>query len=132
MTAYVERPNKQAEGVLAAYGSYRSGYVFYVKNNRLLFEYNFTGKITRIESIEELPTGVAQLRLEFQKNGAIALFANDKKIGEGKIPQLLPFLISWEGFDIGRDSLSPVSLNYQDKGEFAFSGKLEKVVLEIK
>ena len=39
---------------------------------------------------------------------------------------------TWEGFDVGRDSLSPVSLRYEDKGEFAFTGKLQKVVLEIK
>ncbi len=134
MTAYVERPNKQAEGVLAAYGSYRSGYVFYVKNNRLVFEYNFVGNITKIESTEELPTGASVVRFDFLKGNPAsgALFVSNKKIGEGAIPKTLPFLISWEGFDIGRDSLSPVSLNYPDKGEFAFSGKLEKVVLEIK
>lgn len=132
MTAHVERATKQAEGVLAAYGSYRSGYVFYVQNNRLVFEYNFVGNFTRIESTEELPTGAAQLRLEFQRNGAVALFVNDKPVGTGTIPRQLPFLLSWEGFDIGRDSLSPVSLRYEDKGEFAFSGKLQKVVVEIK
>ena len=50
----------------------------------------------------------------------------NEKIGVGAIPKTLPFLISWEGFDIGRDSLSPMSLNYQDMGEVAFSGKLER------
>ena len=132
ITAYVERSTKQAEGVLAAYGSYRSGYVFYVQNNRLVFEYNFVGKLTRIESSEELPTGASVLRLEFQKTGAVALFVNDQQVGAGVIPRTLPFLISWEGFDIGRDSLSPVSLRYEDKGEFPFTGKLQKVVVEIK
>ncbi len=57
---------------------------------------------------------------------------NDKQVGAGIIPRPLPFLISWEGFDIGRDSLSPVSLRYEDKGEFPFMGKLNKVLLEIK
>ena len=97
-----------------------------------MFEYNFVGKLTRIESSEALPTGASTLRLEFQKNGAVALLVNDKQVATGMIPRTLPFVISWEGFDIGRDSLSPVSLNYQDKGEFPFTGKLNKVVLEIK
>lgn len=60
------------------------------------------------------------------------LFVNDKQVGAGMIPRTLPFLISWEGFDIGCDSLSPVSLRYEDKGEFPFTGKLNKVVLEIR
>ncbi len=136
LTAHVERRSKQDEGALAAYGSYRSGYVFYVKNNRLVFEYNFIGKFTRIESAEELPLGEASLRFEFQKGtglqGTGALFVNDRKVGEAVIPRTLPLLISWEGFDVGRDSLSPVSDSYRDKGEFAFSGTLKKLTVEIK
>ncbi len=133
ITAHVERADKTAEGVLAAFGSYRSGYTFYVKNNRLVYEYNFIGKFTKIESSEEIPTGVTALRFEFQKEKGIgALFINDRKVAEAAIPRTLPFLISWEGFDVGRDSLSPVTPSYADKGEFVFSGKLNKVELEIK
>ena len=136
IAAEVERADKSREGVIAAYGSLRSGYVFYVQNNRLVFEYNFAGKFTKIESSEELPAGASTLRFEFQKGAGLqgtgVLFVNGKKIGEGAIPRTFPFLISWEGFDVGRDSLSPVSDSYQGKGEFPFSGTLKKVVLEIK
>jgi arylsulfatase len=136
ITAEVERKDKNSEGVIAAFGSLRSGYVFYIKNNRLVFEYNFIGKLTKIESSEELPLGAATLRFEFQKGAGLQgtgiLYINDRKVGEAVIPRTLPFLISWEGFDVGRDSLSPVSDSYSDKGEFAFSGMLRKVVLEIR
>ncbi len=134
ITAEVERRGKQAEGVLVAYGSYRSGYTFYVLNNRLVYEYNFAGQFTRIESSEDVPVGASTLRFEFQKGapGTGLLFINDKQVGSAPIPRTLPLLISWEGFDVGRDSLSPVSERYRDKGEFRFSGTLKQVILEIK
>ncbi|MFN0122353.1 MAG: arylsulfatase, partial [Blastocatellia bacterium] len=133
LTATVERPSRDAEGVIAAYGGHRSGYVFYVKNNRLVFEYNFIGNVTRVESAGELPVGASTLRLLFQKGtpATARLYVNDNKVGEGAIPRTLPLMFSWEGFDIGRDSLSPVSDSYAYRGEFAFSGTLAKVVLEI-
>jgi arylsulfatase A-like enzyme len=136
LTAEVERADRSQEGVLAAYGSLRSGYVWYVRNNRLVFEYNFAGKFTKIESSEELPAGAATLRFAFQKGAGVqgtgVLFVNDRNVGEALIPRTFPFLISWEGFDVGRDSLSPVTDSYQGQGEFAFNGTLRKLVLEIR
>lgn len=103
MTADVERPDTNSEGVLVAYGSSRSGYVLYVKNNRLVYEYNFAGTVTRIESREELPAGASALRFEYQKGAGAAgtgvLSVNGRTIGEGAIPRTLPLLISWEGLN---------------------------------
>ncbi|MCX2828586.1 MULTISPECIES: hypothetical protein [Bacillus] len=46
------------------------------------------------------------------------------------MPRTLPFLISAEGLDIGRDRLTAVSSNYPVP-EFQFSGQIERVVIEL-
>lgn len=45
------------------------------------------------------------------------------------MPQVLPHFFGWQGLDVGRDTLSPSSPSYD--GEFAFTGKLEKVVFDV-
>jgi arylsulfatase len=37
-----------------------------------------------------------------------------------------------EPFEIGRDSISPVSPDYKGKGDFAFTGKIEQITFEAK
>jgi arylsulfatase len=46
------------------------------------------------------------------------------------MPRTLPFVISVEGMDIGRDRLTSVSANYPVP-EFPFSGQIEKVIIEL-
>jgi hypothetical protein len=41
-------------------------------------------------------------------------------------------MISFEGLDVGRDGLSPVSESYRDKGEFPFRGQIDAVVFDLK
>jgi arylsulfatase len=36
-----------------------------------------------------------------------------------------------EPFEIGRDSITPVSPDYRGKGVFPFNGKIEKVVFSL-
>jgi len=36
-----------------------------------------------------------------------------------------------EPFEIGRDSISPVSPDYKSKGEFPFTGTIEKIGFEV-
>ena len=56
--------------------------------------------------------------------------ANGKKVGEGKIPKTVPLQFSLgEGVDVGMDSGSAVDFSY--KLPFAFTGKIEKVVVEL-
>lgn len=82
-----------------------------------------------------MPAGPATLRLEFtttgDNQGTAALFINGKKVGEGAIPRTVPgsFGLS-EGMTAGRDPSTPATENYQSP--FAFTGKLKKVVMELK
>jgi len=132
----VVRENVSQEGVLVAHGYHGSGYTFYIQDNHLVFEYNYVGTIYRIQSQETIPGGKNLLSFEFIKTedyqGIGALYINNKKVGEGPIPKTMPGRVSREGLDVGKDGRAPVSPNYSDNEGFSFTGKIEKVTVELK
>ncbi|MFI0777654.1 arylsulfatase [Streptomyces sp. NPDC021212] len=133
ITAYVDRAAASDEGVLVSLGNISSGYVLYVKDNRLVYEYNFLGTRYTVTSTEELPTGPAELAFEFVKTGDMRgvghLYVSGRPVGTEDIPRVLPHFLGWQGLDVGRDTLSPSSAGYD--GEFAFTGGFEKVVFTV-
>lgn len=135
ITASVERRNPGDDGVLIAYGGVTSGYVLYVKDNRLVHEYNAAGTVHKLVSEGDLPVGPAELRFEFEKTGPLQglgrLYVDGKRVGEAPIPRTLGTMISFEGLDVGRDSYTPVTWSYEDRGEFPFAGTLRSVVVEL-
>ena len=56
------------------------------------------------------------------------LFVNGKLVGEGPVGMSM-FRHGIEPFDVGRDSISPVSPDYKAKGAFAFTGTIEKITI---
>jgi arylsulfatase A-like enzyme len=134
ITVPVTRPEASTEGVLVALGDEFGGYTLYVKDNRLVYEYNNLGTLHRIVSETELPVGAARLRFEFRSSGFCAgigtLYIDEQAVGQSAIKTAL-VLLSFEGLDIGRDTLSPASKSYADKGDFAFTGQIESVTFEI-
>ena len=65
------------------------------------------------------------------KGGTVTLTANGKKVAEGRLARTVPNKLSiCEGLDIGMDNGSPVDFTY--KMPFAFTGKIEKVTIELK
>ncbi|WP_228548269.1 arylsulfatase [Sporosarcina obsidiansis] len=135
ITVPVDMKNSGDEGVLVAHGNHSSGYVFYVKNKLLVYEYNYFGTYFRLKSEIEVPLGKSVLSFRFKKTGVNAgigmLYINDVKAGEIEMPKTIPYRISFEGLDVGRDGLSPISPSYHKKGDFSFTGKIEKVVFDL-
>lgn len=131
ITVPIERPSKDSEGVLIAHGNQYSGYTLYIQNNRLFYEYNYVGTVYKIESNLEVPVGKSTVHYDFSKTGLLqgkgSLFIDNHQVGEVDLPRTLPFFISVEGLDVGRDAYLPVSKNYADMGDFAFSGNFQKV-----
>lgn len=64
------------------------------------------------------------------KPANVKLFVNGKETGSGQIGKTVPFRYSVEPFDIGRDTVSAVSKDYQTP--FAFNGRIEQVTIETK
>jgi arylsulfatase len=61
----------------------------------------------------------------------VTLTVNGAKVAEGQLPKTIPLQISLgEGMDIGMDVGSPVDFTY--KLPFPFTGKIEKVTIDLK
>jgi arylsulfatase A-like enzyme len=138
ITAEVEVDEGGGDGVLAAIGGVTSGWSLYVKDGKPTFYYNFFEvDHARIQSSESLTKGKSSVRVEFTPVGPgpgkpadITLSVNGKETGSGRIRKTVPFRYSVEPFDIGRDTVSAVSKDYQVP--FAFNGRIEQVTIETK
>lgn len=137
ITAEINREKNNIEGVLVAHGDHISGYTLYVKNSRVIYEYNHLGNVYKIVSNEKVPVGDSTIIFTFEKTGENqgkgSLTINGKKAGEVDMPQTFwATIIAEEGLDVGRDLLSPVSPNYGKGKNFEFSGKIYKVQYDLK
>jgi arylsulfatase len=135
LTAHVNRAGADSEGVLLSVGDSSAGYVFYVKDNHLVFDNNNLSSHQVLKSSAEVPTGESALRFQFTPGllfgGTGELFINDQKVGETALT-ILPIITGFGALEVGRNSLSPVSQDYAGKGAFAFpDGQLLKVIVQI-
>lgn len=152
ISADITRQTEQQQGVIVAQGDQFSGYTLYVQDNHLVYERNTGADTLRLVASEPLPTGHVQIQARFEKvstaltvakglfsegwnfnrlsvlKGTLSLWQNGQSVGEMFIEQ--PFLVGWEGLDVGRDTGSPVSPHYQPP--FAFSGNLQSVDYQLR
>ncbi|MFX0135742.1 MAG: arylsulfatase [Candidatus Hodarchaeota archaeon] len=131
MTADIQRLNETDEGVLLALGTQNSGISWYIKDNHLVFDYNFFTDHHIVRSDRVLPTGDFKVGVQFIREGRkghILLFINDEKCGTITVPQIMG-MISSIGIDIGKDILSAVSSEY--KVPFEFPGTIKKIHVDV-
>ena len=140
ITAEINIPDKGGDGVLVAEGGSGGGFALYIKDGKLVYEYNFFDEDRYIvTSTEKVPVGKSTLKMDFiyegkegemAKGGDIMLYANGNKIGEGKMDKSIPGRFGIDTFGIGVDTGSPVSKDYSPP--FAFAGDILKVEIELK
>jgi arylsulfatase A-like enzyme len=138
VTADLDLPQSGASGVILAQGGVHAGWSFYVKDGMPKYAYNYLGAVTTIASQERLPGGRVTIRYEFAYDGGKpgsggtgALFINGKKVASGRIEHTIPFLFGVETADVGMDLYTPVTADYK-KGDNKFTGKINKVTVELK
>ena len=135
MSAELNIPQGGAEGVVTCAGAFSAGWSLYVKGGKPVFRYTFfdVADVT-INGTESLPEGKATLKTEFTPDGSKAgggtlkLFVNGKPAGEGQLKRSA-FRHGLEPFEVGRDSITPVSPDY--KTPFAFTGTIEKITFAL-
>jgi arylsulfatase len=135
ITAELNIPKGGAEGVVTCAGAFSAGWSLYVKGGKPVFRYTFfdLADVT-IPGTESLPEGKVTLRTEFTPDGGkegagtLKLLVNGKPAGEGKVKRSI-FRHGLEPFEVGRDSITPISPDY--KGTFAFTGTIEKITFEL-
>src|SRR5262249_41599415 len=137
IVATIEMPKQGGDGVLVAAGGLVAGYALYIKGRRPVYEYNwFSQARYKVTSSQPLSEGPTTIRVEFVSDGGvgrggkIALYVNEKKVGEGRVDKTVPGRFSAdETFDIGMDTGSPVSTDY--KSPNAFTGKIKLVTFDL-
>ncbi|MGB5322631.1 sulfatase-like hydrolase/transferase [Lutimonas sp.] len=140
ITAEINIPANGGDGVLVAEGGSGGGFALYIKDGKLVYEYNFFDEDRYIvTSTEKIPVGKSTVQMEFiyegeegemAKGGHINLFANGNKIGEGKMDKSIPGRFGIDTFGIGEDTGSPVSKDYSPP--FVFAGNILKVDIDLK
>jgi hypothetical protein len=136
ITADVVIPKKGTEGVLLAMGGGTGGYVLYIKDRKLVYEYNYFGYERYIVKSKKLPTGKVKLKMDFKydgggagKGGDVTLYVNGKKSGKGRIKKTIPARYSMDTMDVGMDLQAAVSDEY--KPPFKFTGTIKKVTIDL-
>jgi arylsulfatase A-like enzyme len=122
VTAEVTLADDHGSGVVMAQGGAFGGWSLYFRDGRLVYGYNLLGlQRTKIAADVPVPAGTHQVRMEFAydggglaKGGTVSLYVDGAKVGEGRLEATVPLVFSGdETADIGRDTASPVSDDYQ-------------------
>lgn len=120
-------------------GGASGGVTVYMDKGHLGYEYNMLiierttsmseGKLEagkhKIEVIETIPKLGGPAKVELKVDGKVV----SKTMVKRTVPAA--FTAS-ETFDVGVDLGSPVSLDYFDRAPFRFTGKIEKLTVELK
>jgi arylsulfatase len=141
ITAELTVPEKGCEGVIACAGGSSGGWSLYVRDGKLTYHYNLADfEHQTVQAKDPLPSGKVAVKLEYTSKGlkpggtlntgaTVKLFVNGQPAGQGAVGTAM-MRHGIEPFEVGRDSISPVSPDYKGKGDFAFTGKIEKITFE--
>jgi hypothetical protein len=105
------------------------------KDGYLNYELNcFEVQRTKIKSQAKLAAGETKIEIllvpgtgKLVVPGDVSIKVNGQAVGKGTVPNLANLLFSTEGFEVGRDEHSPISLDYFDQGEFEFNGTIHNM-----
>ena len=125
--------------MLACCGGESAGFTFFIKDARLHWEHNWFKKSRyRVSSKDKIPAGKRILSAEITVDkenavgggGKVTLRMGEKVIGEGRFAKQVPFRFTvQESFDIGCDTVTPVSDQYETP--FRFTGQIDRVVVDV-
>jgi len=139
ITADVEVPDGNANGMIVTHGGLEGGYGLYLRDGKPTFVYNFLSiERTTFAAEKALPKGKTTIVVDFKydgggmgRGGTVTLSANGKALAEGRLERSIPVQFSLgEGLDLGMDVGSPIDFTY--KLPFAFTGKIEKVNITLR
>ena len=143
ITADVELPKTNVNGVILAEGGSSGGFTLYLENGVPVYEYNFFGQsYYRVAGNTPLAAGKNTVVVDYQqaehkandpKGGIAKISVNGKVVATGNIDKVVPARFSaTETFDVGTDLGSTVSRKYESKAPFAFNGTINQVTVDLK
>jgi arylsulfatase len=138
ITAEVE-VKEGSSGMIVTQGGLFGGTALYFDKGRPVFHYNFVDVAHyEVAAKDPLAPGQHTIRFEFAydgggmgKGGTGTLSVDDREIARGRIERTIPIRVTLdESLDVGEDTGTPVNLGYDVP--FKFTGKLNKLVIELK
>ncbi|MFV0260798.1 MAG: arylsulfatase [Acidimicrobiales bacterium] len=139
LAAEIEIPEDGAEGVLICCGGHSGGYTLFLKDGKLHWEHNWFNETRYLVSSDQtLEPGpqVVSAEIEVDKpgtlgtGGTVTLRRNLDVIGRGTFDKQVPVRFTvQESFDVGCDTVTPVSTQYTSP--FAFTGTLVRVMVDV-
>jgi Sulfatase len=139
VTAEIEVPSGETNGVIIAQGGRFGGWALYTNAGKLKFVYNVLGIYQfPVEAERPIPKGAHQVRMEFAydggglaKGGDVTLYHDGEPVGTGRVGATQAMLFSAdETTDIGYESGTTVTTDYTP-GTSRFSGKIKWVQLDL-
>ncbi len=140
ITAEVTIPEGGASGVILCQAGHFGGWSLYLKEGKPVYTYNYLGLMHfDVASTKAVPAGKATIRFEFAYDGGLGkggmgtIIVNGEKVAEGRIEHTQPMCFSAdEGADVGEDGETPVAGDYGIPAPYKFTGKINKVTVELK
>ena len=138
ITAEIEVPNQNTEGMLVTQGGRFGGYGFYLLSGKPVFTWNYLNlNRTRWEGKKLLPgkhTLVFHFNYQgdnFGQGGEGRLIVDGKEVDRKKMQRTIPFMLQWgETFNVGSDTGTPVDdQDYQVP--FDFCGQINQLTIEL-
>jgi N-sulphoglucosamine sulphohydrolase, C-terminal len=138
VTAEVVTSDGPVSGTILAQGGAIGGWSLYTTDGHAKFAYNLLGIQTfTTEATRDIPPGKHQVRAEFAydgggfaKGGAVTLYYDGEKVGEGRVGATQPFVFSAdEGVDVGCETGTTVAAECTAEGS-RFTGQINWVELK--
>lgn len=125
-------------GVIACQGSSTCGYSLYLHHGRPVFFYNaIRPHVSRVEGRDRLSPGrhsiSVELRLDAPTPGSgatILLDVDGDRVACGRIDRTLRTLLNQNGFNVGQDTVSPISPDYTLE-ESALAAEFSHVTFQL-
>jgi len=139
LTAQIVVPAGGAQGTIVAMGGGYGGWGLLMEKGTARFVYNLFGvKVFATDATKPLAAGEHQVRAEFAyaggglaKGGAVTLYYDGEKVGEGQVAVTEPVIFSaTEGLDIGHELGTPVTPNAKAE-DTVFNGEIKWVELSV-
>jgi arylsulfatase len=142
VTADVELPAADANGVVITQGGRFGGWGLLLIDGKPEFDYAFSNQKQhkyRVASKDKLAPGKHMIKFDFKydgpgygRGGTGTLSVDGKEVAQGKIERTIPVRFSLdETLDVGMDTGTPVVEDYVKKMPFRLTGVLRKVVVGL-
>lgn len=137
ITAEVEL-KADTTGMIITNGGLFGGWALYLEKGKPVFHFNYMDVAHyEVAGKDALAPGKHTLKMEFVydgggigKGGTATISVDGKEVAKDRVEKTIPYRITLdESLDVGEDCGTPVNLKYDVP--FKFTGKIEKVVIEL-